>query len=333
MAMTLALIGSLATMVTLLSGCSSKPDRDEKAPTKEEKGSEPKSRVQHGTNGEVIVKLDAATQKLMGLEISPLKAGQLEPEKKAFGRVLDVTPLVSLAADLTTAQAAAEASQAELKRLTTLTAQNNASQRALQAAQAAAAHDQAQVEATWLRLLGTWGSAIAERKDLTGFVQSLATLAAALVELELPAGESLTGVPTGARLLTLSGDSRPVQAQFVGPAPVVDSQMQGHGFLFLVESNQTRLAPGAAVTGFITLPGAPQTGVVLPRNAVVRFNGATWVYRLGGEESFERVEIALGPPLADGWFLPKGLKPEDKVVTVGAQQVLSEELKAQGGEE
>jgi hypothetical protein len=41
----------------------------------------------------------------------------------------------------------------------------------------------------------------------------------------------------------------------------------------------------------------------------------------------------LDSPLPNGWFVTKGLKAQDKVVTVGGQELLSEELKGQGGEE
>ncbi len=325
------LLLSVTGVGLLLGACSREADHDEaKAQSGETKKVE---RVQHGTNGEVIITLEPAIQKLMGLETAQLAASQLKPEVKAYGRVLDVATLAAATAELASARAAAEASQAELKRLTTLAAQNNASERALETARAAAAHDETQFEATRLRLLTAWGNTIAGRKDLPAFVQLLSSLATALVELELPAGQALEGEPSGARLLTLSDESNPVPAQYLGPAAFVDPQMQARGFLFLVESNQNRLAPGAAVTGFITLPGEPQSGVLLPRSAVVRSNGATWVYRQTGEQTFERAEVSLGPPLAEGWFISTGFKPGEKLVTVGAQQLLSEELKGQGGEE
>jgi hypothetical protein len=327
---------SLALLATVwlgfLSGCSQKSDPSEHAEAKDEKKNEPEPRVKQGTNGEVIVTLKADVQKMMGLQTSELAPAQLSPEVKGYGRVQDPTPLASLVAEWTTASTAAEASQAELKRLQTLAAQSNASERALQAAQATAAHDQTQAESIRLRLLASWGPAVAERKDLASLVQSLAALANALVQLDLPAGQPLSGQPTAARFLTLS-DPTPIPGQFLGPMPAVDPQMQGRGFLFLVESNGFRLVPGASVTGFITLPGEAQTGVAVPRNAVVRFNGAAWVYIQTGEETFQRVEVPLEHPLAEGWFVASGLKPQDKLVTVGAQQVLSEELKGQGAEQ
>src|SRR5690349_6916463 len=73
-----ALLFSLA-----LPACARKDkDKDEsKSPTAEkEKTAEPESRVKHGTNGETIVTLDAATQKLMGLQFSTVPSAQLSPE-------------------------------------------------------------------------------------------------------------------------------------------------------------------------------------------------------------------------------------------------------------
>ena len=132
-------------------------------------------------------------------------------------------------------------------------------------------------------------------------------------------------------MLSVGDASKPVEAQFVGVPPGVDPQTQGRGYLFLVETNQSRLVAGAAVTGFLKLSGAAQTGVTVPHSAVVRFNGATWIYLQTGDDTFERVEVALDRPLDSGWFVAKGLKADAKVVTLGAQQLLSEELKGQGG--
>lgn len=305
------------------SGCSQKGEKPAEggAEKKEE------SRVSHGTNGETIVKLDAGTQKLMGLQTAALSIAQLNPEIKAYGRVLDTSPLASLVADLASASAASAASQAELERLKTLAAQNNASARALQAAEATAARDQAQNEAIRLKLIGSWGSTIAGRKDLPSFVRSLGSLESALIQLNLAPDHAVSQPPTGARIVTLASETRPLEGQPMGPAPTVDPQIQGQGFLFLVSPNPMRLTPGAAVTGFIDVPGDKQSGVAVPANAVVRNNGAAWVYLQTGDETFQRSEAKLERPLPDGWFVREGLKPEAKVVIAGAQELLSEELK------
>lgn len=315
----LVIIASIA-----FSGCTQKA-AEKPAEGAAEKKEE--SRVSHGTKGETIVKLDAGTQKLMGLQTAALAIAQLSPEIKAYGRVLDTSQLASLVADLSSANAASAASQAELDRLKTLAAQNNASARALQAAEATAAHDQAQNEAIRLKLMGNWGSSIAGRQDLASFVRSLGSLDSALVQLNLSPDQALSQPPAAARIVMLSSETRPLEAQPVGPAPAVDPQVQGQGFLFLVSPNPMRLAPGAAVTGFIDVPGEKQSGVAVPATAIVRHNGAAWVYLQTGDETFQRVEAKLERPLPDGWFVREGLKPEAKAVITGAQQLLSEELK------
>jgi len=178
-------------------------------------------------------------------------------------------------------------------------------------------------------LLANWGNAISQRKDLAEFVQSLASFGSALVLVQVPAGEALSTMPTGVRLYTLGNETNPIPADLLGPAPAVDPQMQGQSFLCLISSNSARLVPGAAVTCLLSLPGEPRPGALLPREGVVRFNGGTWVYLQNSADQFERREVQLDSPLPNGWFVTSGLKPQDKIVTTGAQQLLSEELKGQ----
>lgn len=317
----------------LLAGCNKPDDKKEKPAeaTAEKPGAEPESRVKHGTNGEVSVTVETKLQQTIGLQVAPLESAQLNPEVKGYGHVVDPSGLASLVADLVTVEAAGQASEAELNRLKTLAAQSNASERAVQAAQAAAVHDQAQIQSIRLRLLAGWGKGISERNDLPQFVQSLGSLSSALVQLEIPAGDTISSAPVGARLFALADETKPVPAQIIGPAPSVDPQMQGRGFLLLVEHNPGALISGAAVTGYLTLPGFARSGILLPRSAVVRFNGETWIYVQTADDTFRRQSVALEAPLENGWFVGAGLKPQDKVVTVGGQQLLSEELKGQIG--
>jgi multidrug efflux system membrane fusion protein len=287
------------------------------------------SKVSRNTNGETVITIDAETQKRLALKIEGLTAGRLPPEIKGYGRVLDPTSLSSLAADLMAARATADASQKEWDRLKVLSVRQNASERALQAAEATAQRDNAQADSSRQHLLAAWGKAIADRPDLREFVQSLSTGDRALVRIDLLAGDSLKTKPESARLFLLSDEINPVEAEFVSSMPSVDAQTQGQGFLFLVNSNRLRFAPGAAVLGYLKLAGAAQSGVLIPRNAVIRFNGKPWVYLQTGEEAFVRREISEEHPFADGWFMKEEFKPSDHVIVIGAQMLLSEEQKYQ----
>jgi hypothetical protein len=95
-----------------------------------------------------------------------------------------------------------------------------------------------------------------------------------------------------------------------------------------------RLTSGESVVGYVKLPGEPLAGVIVPREAVVRVEGAGWMYVLNeGGEGFTRVEVALDHPMETGWFVTKGVTASDHVVVMGAQQLLSLEIKSAGGGE
>jgi hypothetical protein len=325
----------------LFAGCAKK----EEPPNAEEtKSAGHESRVKRGTNGQVVITLDAAAQKVMGLQVTPLASASVSPEIKGYGRVLDPAPLGDLLMELRGAQIAFDNSHQELERMKVLREQQNASERAFQAAESAYQRDQALVGAILLKIQVGWGRKLAElsgpvvvpvgtKRNEIPFLGELLELESALIRVDLPAGESINGQPGIARLASLTEGAAPVPAEFFDFARNIDPQTQAQGMFFLVRTNQPRLTPGMAVTAFINIGGPSQSGVLVPRPAVVRFNGATWVYLQTDDETFQRTEVALERPAESGWFAREGLKAQDKVVVVGAQQLLSEELKGQiGGE-
>ena len=288
------------------------------------------ARVLH-TNGQTFLKLDKETQERAGLKIAPLEAATLKPEVKGFGRVLDPSPLAALLIESATARAALEASTREFSRLKTLHAQDqNVSTRVLETAEAATKRDQILVQSVDLKLLTGWGKAIAGQSDLGAFVRALAAQESALARIDLPLGETLNKPPGAGRIAALANETNPVEAEFLGPVVSADPQTQGQGFLFLLRKNP--LPPGAAVAGWITVPGDAANGVLVPRSALVRHEGEVFVYVQTSDELFLRQEIELDHPLSEGWFVDEGLKPGQKLVLTGAQQLLSEELKGEGRE-
>jgi hypothetical protein len=287
--------------------------------------------VQHGTNGQTFLKLDKEARERMGLKTQPLEKVELSPEIKAYGKVLDPTPLATLLIEQTTAKASLELSSKEYERVKQLFSQGqNASARAVETAEATMKKDQIQTQAIQSRLNLTLGSAAAGKFDFSKLVDSLVQFKAALVRMDVPLAEKSSSPPTGARIGTASGEQNITEAFYMGPAPTADPQFQGRGYLFLVQTNPP--PPGALVSGWLSLPGEPDSGVVAPREAIVRHQGEAFLYVQTGEDTFVRKEIELEHPLANGWFVETGLKPKQNVVIVGAQQLLSEELKGEGGE-
>jgi hypothetical protein len=277
-------------------------------------------------NGKVVLNIDDETQGNIGLKVAHPAAVELAPESEGHGRVLDAAPLVALLTELASSQAAYAVSSNELVRLKTLAGQGNASARALQAAEAAAQHDQLAVQSAKDRLALGWGKDLENQNDVPAFIQALTSLEMVLVRVDLPAGEIMKTPPVGARIVTLSSNS--AQAEYVGPASNVDPQIQGQGFVFIVKANAGRLSPGATVTGHIAAAGESVAGVVIPSEAVVRTEDAGWIYVLqGNAEDFVRTKIPLDHATEGGWFVRTGVTATDYLVVTGAQMLLSEELK------
>jgi hypothetical protein len=285
--------------------------------------------VTHDEQGNTVISMNDEAQGDAGIVLGNPAPSRWNPEIKGYGRVLDPAPLTALVNELLSARAVASLSSLEWERQKTLSEQNNTSMRALQGAEAAAQHDRFAVQSVCDRLTLSWGTTLAGRDDLADFVHSLTARLAVLVRVDLPAGENLAVPPTTARVVALSGKT--TVAKFLSPTPDVDPQIQGQGFIFSIQPNQAALAPGQAVMVWLQVPGNPLEGVIIPRDSIVRLEGAGWVYlmnKAAGGEAFTRKKIPLDRPVDNGWFVPGIFKADDYIVITGAQTLLSEELKA-----
>ncbi len=276
--------------------------------------------------------LDAETQKRVGLVVERLAATNLVEEIHGYARVLDAAPLVQQVNDLAVARVAQEASRKEWERLKALFAQGqNASARALESGEAAWKHDEAMASGAEARLLSAWGPTLVRRPDLAGLASRLAQFDAALVRVELPVGEGWEGEPRDASIASLSEPARRTPMQWLGPAPSTDPLTQGRAFLALVASQG--FVPGTTYDALLTRPGPGLNGTFVPATAVVRNDGGSFVYGTRDGSKFARIPINTGHPMTGGWLMTTGVTNGDRVVVTGAQVLLSNELKSQGGEE
>jgi hypothetical protein len=91
--------------------------------------------------------------------------------------------------------------------------------------------------------------------------------------------------------------------------------------------------PGTVLSGWVSGGGPAQHGLRLPPAALVRHEGQVFVFVQTGPESFARQRVELGPRQAEGVLVTNGLAGTERVVVLGAQQLLAEELKSALGEE
>lgn len=60
--------------------------------------------------------------------------------------------------------------------------------------------------------------------------RSLIAREAALVRVDVPAGEGLKAAPTGARVALFGAEDQPAEAEYLAIAPAADPLTQGQGF-------------------------------------------------------------------------------------------------------
>jgi len=70
--------------------------------------------------------------------------------------------------------------------------------------------------------------------------------------------------------------------------------------------------------------------VIVPPDAVLRYEGKGWIYVQTADNQFLRTEIPLDRLTDNGWFVSGDLTATNRVVISGAQTVLSAEMS--GGE-
>lgn len=153
-----------------------------------------------------------------------------------------------------------------------------------------------------------------------------------LARVELPAGESMDTSPKTARIIVAGYEDKPLEAPSAVIAPTINPLTGGRAILFQIAADGLTLRPGMPVTAFIPQAREPQKGVTIPRSAVIRLGGKTWVYLQTGKEQFTRHAVVGLRPTEAGWFAT-GIGEGKDAVIIGGQALLSMEFTSQAGEE
>ena len=315
-----------------------KPKSEEAAAA--EKAADGAPKEEEEKPGDFVVKLEKEKWQALDIDKAEPEKTELKPQRIAFGRVLDPTPLVTLDGELAAAEAALAASRAENERSQKLLAAGeNTSRKIAESAEAQFRADEIKTDGLRRTARLEWGAAFAAlgAGQRRAFVEQLVRGDTALIRVDILPGDALAEQPRAARVLVLGREQQPIETTDITPAADVDAKTQAQGFILRVEKSPFPLRPGMALTAWLELPEKPRAGFAIPRSAVLRHDGRAWVYVQEEEEKFVRKPVMLDTPLDGdkGWFVAEGggIKADDLLVTVGAQSLLSEELKAQGGGE
>ncbi len=291
-------------------------------------------------DGQTVLSFDAAAQRANGIETSVLTAAMQRAEAQATGVVVQLQPLLDLkasyntpATDLIRARASARASSEEYERLRLLNQNGkNVADKAVEAARALAESDAALVQnaqqaITILKSTTVlhWGPVVASW--IEGNSPQLDALLMQRMFLLQVTSTTADAFAAPRQAVVQYPDGTHGSAQFISVLPQLDPRLQVPSLLYRIAPH-AGLVPGVNVSVFLP-SGQEQTGVVVPSSAVVWSQGSAWCYVEDSPGRFERVSVQAGRPEAHGWFVTEGIQPGARVVTAGAQTLLSEEFRSQ----
>jgi hypothetical protein len=292
-------------------------------------------------NGQVILTMDEQAQKRMGIEVGALAGSSNRPQAEVPATVLSVQDLASFRNGYVSALSQIEKSRVDIEvarkqyaRVKTLfDSDQNISAKALESADGnlRALETQERAAEQQLQLQGSvaeqqWGGVVAKwAMDGSPELDRVLGMHEVLIQVTLPFGQSYTAPKT--ILVEVPGRSR-AEATLISAFPRVDPRIQGRSFLYSAAA-QPDFTPGVNLVSHFAV-GNSTHGVVVPASAVVWSEGKAWAYLQTGARQFSRRELATDSPVDAGYFVTAGFSATNKVVTRGAQSLLSEEAVLEG---
>jgi len=289
-----------------------------------------------------IVILKEKQSQSAGIQSQVMQAVQLQPEFIAYGTVLSLEPLMLLHQQYLAAQAQQNSAKAKfteaylnLSRTERLHQQDIVSTRRLQEQHAQWQSDKANLNVSsyqqqsilvssrleWGDILTDW-MVLAQPKVFEQFL----THRSQLLQITLPANMHLSPNIRSIDIDEHGQRDSALKASLISPSPRVDPISQGERFFFKTEG---RFIPfGTHITAWIAGEGQGMTGVFIPKSAVVWHLGQAFVFIKTAESQFSRRALTKCTPDKQGGFVTENVQPGEAVVTIGAQTLLSQQLKA-----
>jgi hypothetical protein len=329
------------------------------------------------STGQGAIVLAAKAQAASGLQTITLAAVSNHPEFTAYGKAVNIQPLMELRHRYLVALserggAAARFKQAEqnIRRQQDLYREGVASKHNLQIQQAQWHTDKALFDAsgvqgkaiidearlTWGQKLAEWALS-ADADQLSGFLSGEKTL----LHITLPVNKQLAGDIKSIEVEASGNRSAAIKAELISAAPQTDATAQGESYFFQVDGRRdcsgqscdmhaipgdcrvrsrrtcgihtvpgdNRIRTGMRVAAWIPEPGESQSGVVIPKSALIWHMDQAFVYIKTAEEQFSRRPIEHYSATAGGYFVGSGLSAGEQLVVTGGQMLLSEEFRGQ----
>lgn len=293
--------------------------------------------------GPGTVFLAAKAQSLSGLQTITLNPVSHHAEFTAYGKAVNIQPLVELRHRYLVALterggATARFKQAEqnIKRQQDLYRDGATSKRNLQVQQAQWQTDKAQVDASGVQGKAiadearlSWGEKLTEwalstdSDQLSVFLSGQKTL----LQITLPVNKQLANDIQSIYVEASGNRSAASKAELISVAPQTDTTAQGESYFFQTDGNHIRV--GMRVAAWIPEQGENQSGVVIPKSALVWYMDQAFVYIKTAAEQFSRRTIDQYSATTSGYFVGNGINAGEQLVITGGQMLLSEEFRGQ----
>lgn len=293
--------------------------------------------------GQGTIFLAAKAQSVSGLQTVTLTPVSDHPEFTAYGKAVNIQPLIELrhrylVALTERSGATARFKQAEqsIKRQQDLYRDGATSKRNLQVQQAQWQTDKAQVDASGVQGKAimdeariNWGNKLTEwalstdAEPLNGFLSGQKTL----LQITLPVNKQLANEIQSIYVEASGNRSAATKAELISAAPQTDNTAQGESYFFQTEGR--RIRTGMRVAAWIPEQGENRSGVVIPKSALVWYMDQAFVYIKTDAEQFTRRTIDQYSATNGGYFVGSGISAGEQLVVTGGQMLLSEEFRGQ----
>jgi len=268
--------------------------------------------------------LTAEQSEGLGLQTAKLAPASYRGALTGYGLVMAFDAIAQSDADIASAEAAAAQSRMAAARAKELSTGEDAavSRETYEAATAKAATDQVAVLLARRKADAAFGTGApwrntARRAAILARLQSGHTV---LVRVTFPVGATVASRQFSVTRMGTSGRSWSTAAVWDAPA---DSTIPGRSLFALVDGSD--LAQGERVIATIPV-GAAQSGVLVPRSALVMGESDSWAYLRIKPGTYLRTRIDISRPEGDGYFVANGFRPGQDVVTAGAGQLYAREV-------
>ena len=294
-------------------------------------------------NGQPVIFLDDEIQEMSGLEVLKLKQVEFQAEFIAYGKAINLSPLLTirnqyLAASAQQTGARARLTQAEknISRLRNLHRDEAISTRKLQQQQSQWQSDKANYNANnyqtrliinnsqlqWGKTLTQWLTA-SHSEQFDKLINGETTLLRVTKPVNGTTSFQAKKIyinPTGNRSLAFA-------ASFVCQLPQVDTLSQGLQYIF--QTDNPTIKAGMNFTAWIPQQKQKQTGVIIPESSIAWHLGQAFVFIKVDDEYFAHRNIIKPIKVANGYFIARQFTDGEEIVVTGTQMLLSHEFRSQ----